>query len=285
MAQDSRTSLDTIFCDTKNTSYMVFSQDVSLCDLGYADDYVAQVKDNVVFVKALKEGVEPTTVFIKSGKDIYFGMLKYKIQNKKYYYDFKVVKDTTEGSLEGTEAKKTTRNVTEEQKKISTTQASVPNKKVVSIVPGLKSKTEDFVKIKNELSTLGFVSPTLDAALTVIRNDNSNTFLKIICRNKSSIAYKLDFISFQYYQDMKKGAFRKSRKAPIDVFPVAEPIIKEIAPGKTETLSYVIPSYALANNGYLMMLVRESSGDRVLKIKVGGAVIQNSQQLTDANGK
>ena len=78
---------------------------------------------------------------------------------------------------------------------------------------------------------------------------------------------------------MKKGTFRKSKKAPIDVFPVGEPTIKEIAPSKSEALPYVIPAYALSNNGYLMVLIRESAGDRVLKIKIEGSVIQGSSLL------
>ena len=119
----------------------------------------------------------------------------------------------------------------------------------------------------------------MDAAVTVIRNDENNTYLKLLVNNKSSLPFKLDFISFQYYQDMKKGTFRKSQKAPIDVFPVGEPTIKEIASGKSEALPYVIPAYALSNNGYLMVLIRESAGDRVLKIKIEGSVIQSSAQL------
>lgn len=270
LAQNGKAIPDTIFCDAKNTSYLIFSEEVSLCDIGYADDYAAQVKGNMVFIKALNEGIQPTTFLIKTGDNIYFGMLKYKTGNQKYYYDFKANK-VNSANAENDNSPKPAQPATD-----------IKSQTIKSNNP-LKEKTEEFLKIKNELSTLGFISPTLDAAVTVIRNDNNNTFLKVIFRNKSSIPYKLDFISFQYFQDMKKGALRKSKKAPIDVFPVSQPSIKEIAPGKTEVLAYVIPSFALSNNGYLMILVRESSGDRVMKIKIEGSIIQNSPQM--ANGK
>lgn len=267
--------LDTIFCDTKNTSYMIFLEDVTLCDVGYVDDYAAQVRGNIVFVKALKENAPATTLLIKSGKEIYFGMLKFKEKNQKYYYDFKNPAVVSAGSTSIKDSIRTTKIIKAEEPN----PAKANESKVVSSDPLLKEKMLEFIKIKNELSTLGFISSSLDVALTVIRNDNNNTFLKIILKNKSSIPYKLDFISFQYYQDMKKGAIRKAKKAPMDVFPVGEPGIKEIAGGKTELLPYVIPSYALSNEGYLMLLVRESSGDRVLKIKVNGSLIQDSPQL------
>ncbi len=275
-AQSSKSIPDTIFCDSKNTSYLIFSEDVTLCDIGNPDDYAAQLKGNMVFIKALSEGVQPTTVLIKMGTAIYFGMLKYKTGNEKYYYDYKL-----------NSSKDDLNTVINQPDKVNSTNKLQPKQEIIvqATESGtqLKDKVEKFIQIKNELSTLGFISSTLNAAVTIIRNDNSNTFLKIIFRNKSSIPYKLDFISFQYFQDMKKGSLRKSKKAPVDVFPIAQPSIQAIAPGKTETLVYVIPSFALSNNGYLMILVRESNGDRVLKIKIDGSIIQNSPQLP--NGK
>ncbi len=282
-AQTNSTGNDTIFCDTKNTSYMVFAEDVSLCDVGYPEDYAAQVKGNIVFVKALKQNIAPTTVLIKTGRDIYFGMLKYKTENKRYYYDFKQSSSgerTIKPNTNGQEAE-----ATKEKDLKSSTIKSETVSRVLSTDTALKAKMLEFIKTKNEIATLGFVSPTLDASVSVIRNDHDNTYLKLILKNKSSIPYKLDFISFQYYQDMIKGALRKSKKAPIDVFPVGEPGIKEVAAGKTELLPYVIPAFALANNGYLMLLIRESSGDRVLKIKINGSLIQSSPQLVLSNGK
>lgn len=269
-AQDGRCKLDTILCDTKNTSYVVFKEDVALIDVGNPDDYAVQVKGNIVFIKALRESLPATTVLIKTGKSIYFGMILYKSTNKKYYYDFSQV---IEKEVAG---KNSAELISNEVKNTSEQFVTTDNQ--------LKSQMPEFAKIKSEISTLGFISPSVDAAVTVIRNDNSSTYLKIVFKNKSTLPYKLDFISFQYYQDMKKGILKKARKVPLDVFPLGEPCITEIAPDKSESLVYVIPSYALSNNGYLMVLVRESNGDRVLKIKVRGSIIQNSPQLV-FNGK
>lgn len=258
----SQPHLDTVFCDTKNTSYIVFEEEVSLIDIGNPEDYVAQVKENIVFVKPLRENVSPTTFLIKTDKKIYYGTLVFNAKKKKYFYDMK-------GESKNPNTPTQNLNTTNIPEGTNAKSTDLP----------LKQKLADFGTIKNEINTLGFISSNMDGAVTVIRNDDKNTYLKFVVKNKTSIPFKLDFISFQYYQDMKKGTLRKSKKAPLDVFPLAEPTIKEIGPGTTEALLYVIPTYALANNGYLMVLVRESSGDRVLKIKISGSTIQKSPQL------
>lgn len=279
-AQGDNYKLDTVFCDTKNTSYIIFNEDVTLIDVGNPEDYAAQVKGNIVFIKALKQNLPSTTVLIKTGKSIYFGMIMYKASNKKYYYDFSLANKKETNDKQHTPefiSKEKNAPALKEEKQNADTQ-------FVTTDNVLKEKMSEVAKIKSEISTLGFISSSVDAAVTVIRNDNTSTFLKIVFKNKSTLPYKLDFISFQYFQDMKKGTLKKSKKAPLDVFPLGEPGITEIAPGKSESLVYVIPSYALSNKGYLMVLVRETNGDRVLKIKIEGSVIQNSPQLI-LNGK
>lgn len=267
-SQQGKSGLDTVFCDLQNTSCINFPEEVALVDVGNPQHYVAQIKGNLVFVKPVKENILPTTILIKSSQAVYHGTLSYNKTGKvkPYYYE---IKPNNEGA---SAVKKDPAN---EVKKEDPSKMSVADSSI-------REKVDVFSKIKAEIKTLGFISSNVDAAVTVIRNDENNTYLKLVVKNKSSLPFKLDFISFQYYQDMKKGSFRKSKKAPIDVFPIAEPTIKEIVPAKSEALSYVIPAYALANNGYLMVLIRESAGDRVLKIKIEGSIIQGADQLTMA---
>ena len=300
-SQVEKSGLDTVFCDIQNTSYIILPEEVTLVDVGNPDEYAAQIKGNLVFIKPTQKEVPPTTILIKSGKIIYHGTLVYNKtgKTKPYYYEIKTggpaeaglpagqagIRPIVNGG-EGSSVKKETANVSSKKNpETSSVQVSSTVEKENTIAEitltdtSIKNKIEVFRKIKSEIKTLGFISQNVDAAVTVIRNDENNTYLKLLVNNKSSLPFKLDFISFQYYQDMKKGTLRKSKKAPIDVFPVGEPTLKEIAPGKSEALPYVIPAYALANNGYLMVLIRESAGDRVLKIKIDGSVIQGSAGL------
>src|ERR1035437_10788414 len=76
-SQADKSGLDTVFCDTQNTSYIVLPEEVTLVDVGNPDQYAAQIKGNLVFIKPEKANVPPTTLLIKSGQHIYHGTLMY----------------------------------------------------------------------------------------------------------------------------------------------------------------------------------------------------------------
>ncbi|MBN8702750.1 MAG: DUF4138 domain-containing protein [Bacteroidetes bacterium] len=251
--------IDTIYCDSKNTSYLIFYDKVELVDVGNPDNYVAQIEESAIFVKALKPSVEPTTILVKIGKNFHFGILLGLERNNKNYYDFtKLNGGGEEKNTKGIEAA----NSSEKKNPLD-----------------LTAKIETLLATKNEMHTLGSVSKFLETSIPVIRNDKEYTYLKLVVKNKSSIPYKVDFISFQYFEDQKKGVGKKRKKVPRDEFPINENKVKEIESGQTVAIPFVIKSYALSNNGYLMVLVREASGNRVLKIKVEGSIIQKAPQF------
>ena len=169
--------LDTVYCDSKNTSYIVFKEDISFVDIGNPAEYAAQVKGNIVFIKPLKETASATTVLINTLNNTYYGTLMYSTKAKKYFYDLK-------GAAPASSAPATPLSVT----------SSSPSGNPPAVDPNIKQKLITFSRIGNEIKTLGIISSTIDLAVTAIRNDNNNTFLKLIVKNKSSIPFKLDFI-------------------------------------------------------------------------------------------
>ncbi len=265
LAQVTSCTIDTVYCTDNNTSYLIFKDKVELVDIGSPEDYVSQIEENSIFIRALKTNVPASTMLLKTGKTFYYGIVNYKKDNKRFLYDFSKPSENMEISLP--------KKGSVEEKTSGIDQALVRNSQTND---SLANKIRGVVKAKNELSSLGFISSFIEAAVTVIRNDNKNTYLKIVLKNKSSIPYKLDFISFQYFQHMKKGFAKKGKENGKDVFPIEIPAIQEIQPFSTRALGYVIPSFGLADKGYLMILFRESSGDRVLKIKVPGQDIQKA---------
>jgi hypothetical protein len=253
IAQVSNWNIDTVYCTLNNTSYVIFKDKVDLVDIGSPDNYVSRIEERSVFIRALKENAGPSTILVKTGKDFYYGIIHYKQQNKIFFYDFNtpassdplLVREKSKGSMQG-------------------------------------DNLSQVVNTRNELLSLGFISEFIEAAVTVIRNDDMNTYLKIILKNKSSIPYKLDFISFQYFRHMKKGFAKKGKESGMDVFPAASPDVLEVPPVSDKVLGYVIPSFGLAEQGYLMILFRESTGDRVLKINVPGSEIQKAPVISHA---
>ncbi len=256
-AQQMNDKVDTIYCTDSNTSYAIFKDRVELVDIGNPADYASQIEDNSVFVKSLKPNSPASTMLVKTGKDYYFSVLKYQEENKKFFYDFAAVEnDKIKGNDKPT---------------------------LVSMRELVEKKLSRVVAGRNELETMGFITTFIEAEVGVIRNDNQNTYLKIILKNKSSIPYRLDFISFQYYRHMKKGFAKKAKASGMEVFPVVSPVIPEISPYSCKPLGYAIPSFGLAGKGYLMISFRESSGDRVLTIKVKGAEIQKASVIENGN--
>lgn len=254
--------MDTIFCSLNNTTSLFFKDNVTLLNIGNTDDFFGEVKVNIVNIKPSGPNGKPTTILVRtSGDNVFYGILSYSPRTKKFFYDFASIPENKSSDINGAAPSKLDSG--------NVKQVKILNKDKIATVKGLR----------NELVNIGCISPNFDAGVTNIRNDNDNTYLKLVLKNKSSIPFKLDFISFQYFQEMKKGTFKQSRKAPVDVFPINEQSIKEISPDKTEALVYAIPIWALSDNGYLMILIREEKGDRKIKIKVDGTTIQQAKQL------
>ncbi|MHB8260117.1 MAG: DUF4138 domain-containing protein [Bacteroidia bacterium] len=269
-------NIDTVFANQKNTSYIILPKKVDLVDIGNPDEYAVQFQENSVFVKALVPKAGISTIFIKCGTEYSFGIIKFSENNRKFIYDF----SKTVEPIRKTEVNPTTQ--TNKTSEISVESAS-DNKDTC----GFDNKVRKFVKIKDEKATLGFLSSFIDVAVTVIRNDKDKTYLKVLIHNKASLPYNLEFISFQYFKDKQKGSLKKSKKQGNDVFPLYVPKEKNVPTLSTSALVYVIPSFALANNGYLMVIFREEQGDRVLKIKIHTNDLLGAPLLEDylKNGK
>lgn len=258
-------NMDTIFVNEKVTSYIILPKEVDMVDVGSPKSYGTQFQENSVFLKATGPNKELSTLLIKCGKEYYFGIIKYSLQNQNFMYDLKSTIPTRDNT-----------SFTASPGQKSNTIEINNTEQDTSVYAGVIPR---FLKLTAEVSTLGFLTPFMDAAVTVIRNDKDKTYLKFIVKNKTSLPYKLDFISFQYYQDHQKGDISKSKKVATDVFPLYSPNIKEVAPLKTIGLGYVIPAFALANKGYLLVMFREEKGDRVLKIKISNDFLLKCREL------
>ncbi len=253
---------DTIFVNSTNTVYLVFPSSVRLVDVGKPDFYPVKAEDNTVLIRSTSDNVEFSTLLVQYEDKSFHAILKAKKKPSIFFYDFKDgIKPT---------------NPLIEKKDSATVQ---PGLLTADQKKNLREKMDAVQTLPAEHKTLGVVSDYLDAAVFAIRNDENNTYIKIVVRNETSLPYKLDFISFQYFQDYKKGFLNQHKKSPKDVFPILGPEIKEVPPNETKALVYTIPSFALANDGYLLVSFREKAGDRILKIKIKGFTIQKSPAI------
>lgn len=257
---------DTVFVSLDNTVYVTFPEKIELVDIGKHEEYVAEVlNENLITIRCLNISSKTSTIMVKYGKHYKQFFLQVIQVPTKFHYDFGYNKKLN----------KTENSEINDYEEIVNENELENNKKKIS--KDILIKTKIIKEIKTEENTLGIFSKFLEAGVTVIRNDKDNTYLKILINNKSTLPYKFDFISFQYFQSMKKGFGKQEKKAPQDVFPILDNSNKVIPPLSTNKVVYVIPSFALANQGYLLINFREKEGDRVLKIKISSDKIQSAK--------
>lgn len=312
-ANHSYSQLDTIEISDKNTSYLVFPEGVDYFDIGLPNSYYAELgqggqaaqsgnlDNKLLKLKAANPNTEMSTIMVKYGELYTQFFLKYKEIPRVYFWYFNgehfqkkpVQEKSIFDKVKSTKADSTSHKTIEENKTSFITSKEIErimtsgeklSKKDSAIIIGqkyqiYKEKTDSVKKIKNEKKELGFISEFLKVAITVIRNDKENTYLKIAIKNESSLPYKFDFISFQYVQSMSKGILQTKKKAPQDVFPVVYPSMPAVPANTSVIVGYAIPSFALDNDGILRVLFRERTGDRVLKIEIPSRDIQASGYL------
>lgn len=255
----SQDTTETIFVSEANTTYLVFPKTIDLIDLGNPNDYYGKIEDKALLLKAKRERTSMSTLLVRSGESFYHYKIIYEKNPKVFFYNYSKREEGVDPVA---------------SKENSDGSSMAPTAKDLKL---MQNKVDSIVNIKGEYNTLGVMSDFLQAAVTVIRNDKENTYLKIVIKNVSSIPYKFDFISFQYFQVMKKGSLKKTKNAPLDVFPIIYPKASEISASSTTVVGYAIPQFGLANNGYLVISFREKTGDRVLKIRIDSSVIQGAK--------
>ena len=264
-------SQDTVFVNTSNTVYVTFPQEIKLVDIGNVNDYVGEVSNaKLLKLRSLSSNAPISSIMVQYGDIFKQFVLKAAPNISKFHYAF-----GTQSNISTAIEKNSTTNSSLEIKSNPSQSTADTSQNLIRIKKVLK----DVMAIRNEEFDIGFITDFLQAAVTVIRNDKENTYLKFQLYNKSSIPYKFDFISFQYYQSMKKGFANQKRKAADDVFPIVGPEKAEIPANSNLEVGYVIPQFGLANDGVLLINFREKTGDRVLKIKITSKRIQSAKYV------
>lgn len=272
---------DTIQVCNENSVYIIFPSKIVFIDVGNRDNFSADDDGKNTFsIKAMNNNVGVSPMLINTEDGTVYSFILYPTNKiKKYFYDYRGKTDKKEvekpkehklSEVNGTEIYAI--NVKEELHK----DASANESKQIVDIEELMGKMTKVLKTKNEETSYGVISDLLKASVSVIRNDKNVTYLKVLIKNNTSIEYKLDFISFEYVQVLNKGFMKAKKEKKIDVFPLFPPPEKFIEANKSAAIGYCIPVFGLSNKGYLMISFREKNGDRVIKIKVPGKVIQKS---------
>lgn len=251
--------IDTVFVSTSITTVLIFPKDVILFDIG-SEDFGGQKNTNLLRLKAVSEDVPPTNVLVKYGDDIFHGTLAYKAKPKQTFIDFRKTQST-----------------------------SLPNSARISKQDSIKNLEKEICQKRLNLlmsdkkiayRTLSVMNEQLGLALTNMRTDGDNVFLKFLVVNSSKLDYDIDFAEFIYRdpltnRDIKGGYDRKN------VYPIVQTDVKDIEAKKEQFIGYAIPRFALSRKGELQFVLREKSGSRILEITIPFIEILDAEALNN----
>lgn len=241
---------DTLFVNHGATTYLLFSEDVKLVDIGKAGEYLSRIEGKCVFVKAAKQGATPTSILVQYGEEFFVALLAYEPLVKTFLYDCrrKTVKEVLpKGSSEA---------------QILDIEGVRPHFNAFQNLPqGVKSKTVQRHHLR--------------LSLTHLQNDKKATFLSFTLENNSSIDYQIELVTFER-QEKKGRRFSQNNINNAFIKPLFASDTELIEAGKKGQLFYALPLYALGARSYIKLSLREKNGSRMLTLKLPARYINKA---------
>ncbi len=229
---------DTIYVNTEGTTYLIFDEPITLFNLG-SKDYEAKADEpRILFIRAKTTLAKRSTLVITHGNEIYTAYIAFKM-NTQAFYDFRKKAVLKEEVVENTEQKK------------------------------LETKLNSLTKLpKNIIVTVK--KQQIELNLLNLYNDNEATFLKFSLKNKSSIVYDLDYVSFAYIEKRKRTSKKinslNSGLQEIEPLAKVEKLVTQS--GKSNEYLYALPLYSTTEDGFLQVIFREKAGLRNVIIEI-----------------
>lgn len=210
--------------------------------------YNYTIAGKVLVIHASAMNTSQTTVtVILNDNTTYSGIIRYKEEPSKYYYSY------TSG------------------------QNVVPikhdNKPVIPKVEKLspEQRLQRLLEDKNIYSYVE-VKSKVYFIITNIKNDNDNTYLKLMIVNESKKDYQIDNISFIKIMEVE-GAFQSKdviTSEYIDVKHSVYPKENKVTANSSSKLGFVLPVFSTDGNGKMIIQVLEKEGNRNVDIEILG---------------
>ncbi|WP_081604611.1 DUF4138 domain-containing protein [Nafulsella turpanensis] len=242
---------DTLYVSARETTYLLFPEAVALVDIGRAGEYAARIEGQSVFLKALHEQAGPTNLLVRYGTQQYFtAKLQYNPQPPASLHDFR-------------------QQLALQEEKIP--EALNPQQDFQARLARVMARKDD------RLKHLG--RNQLQLELTHLLQDEQATYVGLTIENLSSIRFQPDFIGFSLMERKGKGFWRKrSRIKELQPYLSQRPEV--VGAGEKSRLFFVLPQYALASGGRLLIEIREKQGSRILRMVLPARMINHANRFS-----
>jgi hypothetical protein len=230
---------DTIYVNTEGTTYLIFDEPITLFNLG-SKDYEAKADEpRILFIRAKTTLAKRSTLVITHGDEIYTAYIAFKMKNAQAFYDFRKKAGLKVEVVENAEEKR------------------------------LENKLNSLTKFPKNINIV-VKKQEIELNLMNLYNDNEATFLKFSLKNKSSIVYDLDYVSFAYIEKRKRASKKinslNSGLQEIEPLAKVEKLLTESS--KSNEYLYALPLYSTTEDGFLQVIFREKAGLRNVILEI-----------------
>ena len=241
---------DSVFVDLEKNSYLVFPRPVSLVDMGSQGDYLHQVVDNVVLLKALQKG-KPTTLFVKAGDQVQVAILSFKSGNKRHLYDYTSLAD---------------------EKKPDVDEPGLDTDFIEKQL-ALFKKQFDRLNLRKKKNHVSF-------QLLNLQTDEQAIYLKLRLENHSALIYQTESLTAENLEFQRKRFLSRKKINRIPVNPILPVRLYAIPARESREFYLVLPVYAVGSQGALHITLRESSGVRTMTLKIKDQLLSKAKLLS-----
>jgi len=214
--------------------------------------YYEIVKTQKICLLRANDTLAPeTSIDIKTQHGLYYGFLKY-MESKKHLYNFD----------------------NDSSKRINEKEIS----KVVSVKSKetlIKERLNSLLSEPVEYKSIGTIENGMTFQVGNIKNDENNTYFKLIIKNETGGDYNIDGIYFKYVEGKTKGIKRKDAKIEARLKIEFESPLKIVKAYTTEELGYIIERFSGSKKGSLIIQFRELNGTKSPIIEISGDKMLN----------
>lgn len=262
---------DTIYVNSTARVHILFDHDIDKATVGSALQYGCETHRDQLDIKALlpsqaqpnRKPVQSTLmVRFKGNSDYYYAILKYAKTPKKFLYD----KRTPEFVKKQKE---------DENSKIAPTLKSdealvTPSGELDINV--IKKRKNMVMEERNKIQDISIMQDNLLVYVSNIKNDEQMTYIKLNIKNKSSVEYVFDLVTFEVVEKLKKSVSKENNKVTNEIkVPVGlESKFDKVSAYDEKSAVFALPIFATGNGSAnsLQITLREQKGTRKIILKV-----------------
>jgi hypothetical protein len=210
----------------------------------------------MLLLKPMKEGVAPSSLLVRTaGERIYLHYIAFKARPEKIFWDYR-----TDTLMTLTPAAGNTGENEPAGQEIFSGQLA-------------RLKAGPKRKLARDKAN------GLQLSVTNVAVDKEATYLLLDLENKTSIPYQLEYVSFAYKERRSRKSQRRIQPEENLVQPLYQQTLPVVSPHDRELMAYALPLHAGTHKGYLEVVIREASGNRLLSGSIPARKIARSQYL------